>query len=381
VWLVCFVGGATLGPLVGGVMLEHFWWGSAFLLGVPAMVLLLVAGPLLLPEYKDPGAGRLDLVSVGLSLAAILPLIYGLKTAAKDGLEPHVLASFVVGAAFAVVFVRRQTTLADPLIDLRLLRSTAFSAALVTMLMGTMLLGTSMVFVTQYLQLVADLSPLKAGLWMLPGMAASVATFLLTPLLARRVAPATLVGGGLGLSVLGLLLLTQADAVSGLGLVVTSFAVISLGAGPMVVLSTDLVVGSAPPEKAGSAASMSETAGELGFAVGIAVLGTVGTAVYRARVDDSLPAGLPSDADAGARDTLAAAVNAAESLPAELAEALLLATRTAFVDGMHAVSLLSAVLMTVVAVVASRLLRDVRPSGHTETGSDDAAEDESALVG
>jgi DHA2 family multidrug resistance protein-like MFS transporter len=361
VWMACFMSGAALGPLVAGVLLDHFWWGSVFLLGVPAMVLLLVLGPVLLPEYRDAGAGRIDLPSVGLSLAAILPLVYGLKELARSGWQPVPLAAAVVGVAFGWVFVRRQRRLDDPLLDLRLFAHRAFSAALGSMMFGTMLMGAIMMFIAEYFQLVQGLSPLRSGLCMLPGVGASMVSFLVSPHLARRVRPAYLIGGGMGVSVCGLLLIASADPVSGLAAVVIGFAVTNFGAGPMVTLGTDLVVGSAPVEKAGSAGAMNQTSGEFGFAIGIAALGSFGTVVYRAKV--TVPAGVPSGA---ARDSLAGAVTVAGRLPTRLGAQLLESAREAFVSGMHAAATVSAVLLVVVAVVVATLLRHVRPAGEPE---------------
>jgi MFS transporter, DHA2 family, multidrug resistance protein len=329
-----------------------------------------VAGPVLLPEYRDPRAGRLDLASVALSLAAILPVIYGLKELARSGWGAPPLAAIAAGAAVGLAFVRRQRALADPLLDLRLFADRAFSAALGGMLFGTMLMGAIMVFITQYLQLVQGLSPLRAGLWMLPAAGATT-SFLLSPLVARRVRPALLIGGGLTVSAVGLLAIALADATSGLAALVAGFAVINLGAGPQVTLGTNLVVGAAPPEKAGSAAAINETSGELGFALGIAALGSIGTAVYRAQLADAMPAGVPAEAVEAARETLAGAAAAAGALPAELGVALLDAAREAFTSGMHVVAAVSAVLLVGVAVLVATLLRHVRPIGEAEPDQPD----------
>jgi DHA2 family multidrug resistance protein-like MFS transporter len=363
VWLVCFMSGAAIGPLAGGAMLEHFWWGSVFLLGVPAMVLLLVVGPVLLPEYRAPGAGRLDLISVVLSLVAILPIIYGLKELAKDGWRAGPVAAVVAGCAVGVVFARRQRRLTDPLLDLRLFRSASFSAALGGLLACTLLGGAIMVFITQYFQLVRGLSPLRAGLWMLPTVAAMTVSCQAAPLLARRIRPAVLIGVGLAISVTGLMVIARADATSGLPAVATGFALINLGCGPLVVLGTDLVLGSAPPEKAGSAAALNETAGEFGFAFGIAALGSLGTAVYRTQFADHAPSGVPADAVRVAHDSLTAAVGAAQHLPARAAGALLAPAQEAFTSGLHAIAAVSAVLLAGVAVLIAVLLRHVRPIG------------------
>jgi DHA2 family multidrug resistance protein-like MFS transporter len=209
IWLVCFISGTAIGPVAGGLLLENFWWGSVFLLGTPAMAVLLAAGPVL-PEYRNPRAGRLDLASVALSLAAIPPAIYGLKELAGNGWQPLPAAALAAGLAVGVMFTRRQRRLTDPLLDLGLFASRAFSTAPGSLLFGTMLMGAILVFITQYLQLVQGLGPLRAGLWMLPAAAASIASFQLAPLLARRIRPALLIAGGLAISVTGLLVITQA---------------------------------------------------------------------------------------------------------------------------------------------------------------------------
>jgi MFS transporter, DHA2 family, multidrug resistance protein len=235
-----------------------------------------------------------------------------------------------------------------------------------------------MLFTTQHLQLVEGLSPLRAGLWMLPATAASTVSFLLAPLLARRIRPAHLIGAGLTISVTGLLVLTQAGAADGLTAVVSGFALINLGAGPLVTLGVGLVVGSAPPETAGSAASINETSGQLGFALGIAALGSIGAAIYRAQIADTIPAGIPTEASRAARDTLAGATAAASTLPEDLAAALLTPAREAFTSGLNTVAAICAVLLAGVAILAVTLLRHVPPIGQptvddAECDSSDAA--------
>jgi MFS transporter, DHA2 family, multidrug resistance protein len=353
VWMACFMSGAALGPLVAGVLLDHFWWGSVFLLGVPAMVLLLILGPVLLPEFRDASAGRIDLPSVALSLAAILPLVYGLKELARSGWDVVPALSVVAGAAFGVGFVRRQCRLEDPLLDVRLFARRAFGAALGSMMFGTMLMGAIMMFIAQYFQLVRGLSPLTAGLCMLPGLGGSLVSFLVSPHLTRWARPAYLIGGGMGVSVCGLLLIAQAGSPAG---VMLGFAITNLGAGPMVTLGTDLVIGSAPLERASSAGALNETSGQFGFALGIAALGSLGTAVYRSRV--SVPAGVPG----AARDSLAGATTAAAGLPGPVGERLLTSAREAFTTGMHVAALVSAVLLIAVAATVAILLREVHPT-------------------
>ncbi|MEU4248528.1 MFS transporter [Amycolatopsis sp. NPDC026612] len=289
IWAGCFTVGAIVGPMVGGFLLEHFWWGSVFLLGVPAMVLLLVIGPKLLPEYRDETAGRLDLPSVALSLAAILPAVYGVKELARDGLHAGPALAIVVGGLFGYVFVKRQRTLADPLVDFSLFAAKAFRTTLGGMLLFSMLGGTTMLFVAQFFQLAQHLSPVGAALGLLPGMAASTVSFLAAPVLARRIRPGALIASGVALAASGMAILALVDPSGGPVWPSLGFAVTSLGVGPMVALGTDLVVGSVPPRKAGAAASLAQTVNEFGYSFGLATVGTLGNAVVRSH---GLPDGL-----------------------------------------------------------------------------------------
>jgi len=359
VWISSFSAGAAIGPVAGGVLLEAFWWGSVFLLAVPVMALLLVLGPLLLPEFRDPDAGRLDLASAVLSLIAVLAVIYGLKQLAQDGLGWPPMLSILAGLAVGVGFVRRQRTLADPLLDLQLFRIPAFSAALAANTLDFFVSFAALLFIAQYLQLVLGLSPLQAGLWMLPSAMGFIVGSLLTPLLVRRARPAFVMAGGMALAAVGFGLLTQVDPTSGLAAVVAGTVVFSLGSAPMTTLATDLLVGSAPPERAGAASGISETSSEFGGALGIAVLGVIGTAVYRGQVADAVPASVPDEAAAAARDTLGGALAAAGQLPDQPGAALLDAAREAFTQGLHLSFAVSAAVAIGIAILVAVLLRHV----------------------
>jgi DHA2 family multidrug resistance protein-like MFS transporter len=360
VWITAYSLGGAIGPLLGGALLEFFWWGSVFLLAVPVMALLLVLGPLVLPEYRDPDAGRIDLVSAAMSLVGVLAVVYGLKQIAQDGLESTAVVSIVVGLVVGYAFVRRQTKLLDPLIDLRLFRVRAFSASLAVYTLGILVLFGAFLFIFQYLQLVAGLSPFKAGLWTLPSFVSFIVGSMVAPVIVKRIRPANVMAGGLAIGAVGFVLLTQVGSDGDLAVIVTSSVIFSLGLAPLFTLTNDLIIGSAPPERAGAASAISETGAELGGALSIALLGTLGTAVYRNQLTDDMPADVPPEQAAAARDTLGGAVAAADELPEPLATQLLDAARDAFTLGMQVSAWASAVLAAAGAVLAAVVLRNVR---------------------
>ncbi|HEY7876005.1 MAG TPA: MFS transporter [Actinomycetota bacterium] len=375
VWGTSFAAGGAIGPIVGGALLEHFWWGSVFLINVPVMAVLLVLGPRLLPEFRDRNAGRLDLGSVAMSLGAVLGVIYGLKQIAQDGFATEPAAFVLGGAILGVAFARRQVHMADPLIDLRLFKRPAFSVSVATNALGGFISFGTFLFTAQYLQLVLGLSPWEAGLWALPSSIAVVMSSMLAPPILRRVRPAIAAASGLASVALGLSILTQVDVVGGLPMLVTGTVVFALGLGPIFVMTTDLIMGSAPPERAGAASGISETAAELGGALGIAILGSIGTAVYRSGVIESIPAQVPQAAADAARDTLGGAIVAAQSLPGELGNGLLEAAHAAFSRGFHISAAIGAAIAVGMAILVGSLLRNVKSSSGTEGARADTDSD------
>jgi DHA2 family multidrug resistance protein-like MFS transporter len=356
-WITSYSAGAAIGPFLGGLLLEYFWWGSVFLLGVPVMALLLVLGPMLLPEFRDPQAGGLDLISAAISLAAVLLVILGLKQIAQDGFRLLPAASIVAGLAVGIAFVRRQGALAHPLMDLRLFHAPAFNAALATYLLATFVGFGAYVFMAQYFQLVLGLSPLQAGLWTLPWAAMFIVGSNLTPVIARRFDPVSVMVAGLLLTAIGFGVLTQVRGASGLAVLVTGSVIYSLGLAPVFTLTNDMIIGNVPPERAGSAAAISETSSELGGALGIALLGSIGTALYRSQVAEAVPAGVTPEASEAARGTLGGAVAVAEQLPGPLGADLLGAAREAFTDAFVVTAVICAVVVLATAVVAAKMLR------------------------
>jgi DHA2 family multidrug resistance protein-like MFS transporter len=360
IWIIAFSLGGAIGPLVGGAILEYFWWGAVFLISVPVMILLLAVGPFLLPEYRDPNAGTPDVLSAALASAAVLSIIYGLKLIAQDGVSAVAALSVLAGLAIGMVFVRRQKQLADPLIDLRLFAISRFRASLVLYGGAILLLFGAFLFLPQYLQLVLGLSPLHGGLWMLPWAVGFVLGSLLTPALARRIRPAVLMSGGLALSAVGYFLLAAVGTgMGGLVLFAVATFVLTFFGSPLFTLTNDVIIGSAPPERAGAASGISETCAELGGALGIAFFGSIGIAIYRGVLGGALPAGLPTHVTHAAIATLGGAVVAAKQLPADTGAALLDTARDAFVRGLVLCQVISGIGTLALAVFAWATFRRV----------------------
>ncbi len=368
-WAACLLTGTAIGPVAGGVLLQAFWWGSVFLMGLPVMAVLLVAAPVLLPENRNPGEGRIDVTSVALSLAAVLLIVYGLKALARTGFGSSAILALMAGLVFGLVFARRQRALAHPLLDLRLLRHRTLTAALGILLVAGGVSGGVGFLFAQYLQLVAGLSPLRAGVWSLPDTAGMIVCSLLCPIVARRIRPGYVIGAGLAISAAGFLVLTQVQAGPGLAVAVAGVVLVFVGVTPAWVLGTDLIVGSVPAEKGGPASSLSETSGELGVALGVAVIGSLSTAMYRLQIARTLPAGVPRQAAAAAHESLASAVTAAARLPQRPGSALLDTARQAFTHGLNTAALVSVVVAAGLALLAVALLRHTHPAA----GAADAA--------
>ncbi|MFI6288259.1 MFS transporter [Streptomyces sp. NPDC051018] len=367
VWMATFITGEAVGPLVGGALLEFFWWGSVFLIAVPVMLLLLITGPLLLPEHRETRqTGRFDYVSAALSLVALLSLVYAVKRFAESGAGPAPLGFALVGLAVGTAFVRRQHRLDEPLIDLGLFRVPAFSAALSTQMLAVCGLAGTQLLLMQYLQSVHGLSPLRAGLWTLPAVGIGIGGTLLAPRVVTRVRPAAVVGACLTLAALGAALIVPAGPRDGLAWAIGGFTLLYAGITPILALTTDLIVGSAPSERAGAASAVSESGAELGLSLGMALLGSLGLAVYRRRLTDSAPADVDDATLSEAHHTIGGAVSAAEDLPEPAAAALVDAARSAFTSGLTTAAGLTAAVLLATAALAALMLRGVSTVDHGE---------------
>jgi len=368
VWITAFSAGGAIGPLVGGVLLESYWWGSVFLMALPVMALLLILGPRVLPEYRDAKAGQLDVLSAGMSLVAILLVIFGLKEAAQSGVSAMVGTTLAIGTLVGFLFIRRQRRLPSPLIDLDMFKSVTFNVSLGTNILAIFVAFGYFLFVAQYLQLVLGLTPLQAGIWSLPSAVGFIVGSNVAPRFVHRARPAVVLAPALALAAIGLIALTLTTTTSGLAAVVVGSVLISLALSPVFNLTTELIVGSAPPERAGVVSGISETGAELGGAVGIAVLGSIGTAIYRADVAGGVPTGISAHAMDAIRDTLGAAVEVTRDLPTAVGETVLDVAKAAFVNALHLTSITAAAIAMVAAVVVGVVLRsapgrDAKPKG------------------
>ncbi|BAN03537.1 MFS transporter [Ilumatobacter coccineus] len=347
IWASSFAFGSALGPIVGGFLLEHFWWGAVFLVGVPITTALLVVAPRLVPESSDPSPAPFDATSAALSLVTMLPTVYAVKMFTEHGLGPMVVGAAIVGVSAGVVFVRRQQRITDPMIDVSLFTVPRFRMAVSGNLIAAFGFAGSLFFVTQYLQLVVGMSPLRAGLQLLPAAGSSITFTLLAPVVARRLGAFSVIAGGLAMGSIGFAMLTQVSADGSLALTTAAVIVLNAGLGASMTVAVDGILAAIPPERAGAGASVSETAIEIGIALGTAVLGSIAAAVYRGGFADL--DGVPDEAIDASRETLGAAIAIADSLGGDSADALRAAADSAFTDGFHAAALTASAAMVVVA--------------------------------
>lgn len=370
IWAAGFSGGAALGPIAGGWLVEHFWWGAVLLVAVPIILPLLLLGPALIPESRDPKPGRVDVPSIALSLLVMVPVVYGIKALATHGPAPEAFAIIGTGLLMGYVFIRRQRALARihrtdhstaPMLDVSLFGNRIFSTAIVANVLALFSFNGFILFLAQHLQLLEGQSPSASGVAMVPALIATVVAGLLVVPLVRKVRPGFVVAGGLLLSAAGYFLVAFGDHSQGPSLLLAALLVLCLGVGAAETISNDLILGAAPADKAGAAAAISETGYEVGSLLGTAILGSILTASYQGNL--RLPAGVselaPAAATSQAGETLAGAVDLARMLPAPLAEAVTAAARTAFDSGVHVTASIALVLMSGACVLAAVVLRSV----------------------
>jgi len=360
VWASGFAAGSALGPLVGGVLLEHFPWGSVFLLAVPVLVPLLVLVPILITESRDPAPGRIDVWSILLSLATMAPVVFGIKHIATEGVDLVAIASIVIGLVAGYVFVRRQLASESPMLDVRLFTTGPFGGAVLVNLLSVVSLVGFLYFVSQHLQIIAGLSPVNAGLALLPGLVVMIIAGLVVVPISRRVRARVLVPAALTLSAGGYLVVAFGASEGSMSAVIIAFVMLGIGIGMAETVSNELILTSAPPAKAGAASAVSETAYELGAVLGTAVLGSIIAAHYASSM--LVPSSLTAEQADAARETLAGAAAVAAELPASQAQQLMEAAAVAFDGGVLVTSLIGFGLMLVAATIAALTLRNPDPS-------------------
>ncbi len=354
IWAAGFSGGAALGPLAGGWLLEHYSWGSIFLLAVPVLLPLLVLGPVLLPESADPDPGPVDLLGIAMVTVALGAAVFAVKSAGSGGALAVTLGAAVVGVLAGIGFVRRMLDSAHPMLDVRLFRNKVFSGALVVNLVSVFAIVGFIYFMSQHVQLVAGYSPMRAAVLMLPGLVLTVIFGLLAVPLVRRVGPAKVVVAGLLLNAVGYAVVALGGSGAALAALLVGFMLLSAGVGMAETISNDLALSAVPPGKAGAASAVSETAYEVGAVLGTAVLGTLLNVAYRTGLE--VPAGVSADLAESARATLGGAVEVATQLPAGQAADLLASAFTAFDHGVLLIAGVGAALSVAIAVLAARLL-------------------------
>lgn len=352
VWGAMATGGAAAGPVIGGVLLENLWWGSVFLINVPIMLVLVVLGMKLIPESRNPHPGAFDLLSAALSMAAIVPIVYAVKELAGGHTGIGAAVAGIVGVVALVLFVRRQRRLAHPLIDVSLFKRPAFAGAVGANFLAIFSLSGLLFFLSQYLQLVRGFGPLDAGVRQLPLTLASVASALLVGVLLARVGRGRLIGAAMLFAACGLGLLVLAEGKPNYLWLALALTIIGLGIGLALTLTTDAVVSAVPVDRAGAASAVSETAYELGVALGIALLGSLHALLYQSALD---PLNLGAAGDT-VRSSLPSAAAAAAGLPASQAAAVLAAAQDAFVHAMQITTVAMACVLVIAAIVAWRVI-------------------------
>ncbi|MBB1501796.1 MFS transporter [Propioniciclava sp. MC1683] len=353
IWAASFSGGAAIGPVLGGALIEQFWWGSVFLINAPIMLVFVLACALLVPESRDPHPGPFDPASALLVIAGLLGVVYALKTAVKDPSWPVAL-TLVGGVALLWVFVRRQRRLANPMIDVRLFTEPGFSGAVTTNVLAVFALVGAMFFLPQYLMLVHGMNPALAGMWLLPLAIATVVGALTSPALARVLPVRGVVVLGLLISAAGFAVATRLNDGAGIAVFPLASVLLGLGIGLAETLTNDVILTAAPPQRAGAASAISETGYEFGGAMGTAVLGTIGLAVYARGLDD-VP-GVSAAQLSAARQTLGAAYELADTLPAGVGDALRASAADAFLAGMNVTMAVGVAVLLLAGVVAGRWL-------------------------
>ncbi|OIJ90812.1 MFS transporter [Streptomyces sp. MUSC 14] len=357
IWSAVAAVGAAVGPLLGGFLLEHFWWGAVFLVNIPLMLVSLPVGRILLPESRGDRSGPWDVVGALMAAGGLFGVVLGVKRlgGAEAPASPFTVVPLLVGAALLVLFVRRQRRQLHPLVDLRMFRRPAFSTSVGCIVLAMLALVGLELIAAQYLQLVLGLSPLRTGLRLLPLTVAAMAAGLAGARMLRRFGPRRMVCTGFLLTAAAVLTLTAMGGSDNAPLLLSGFVLLGFGLETTLFGAYESMLSEAPADQAGGAAAIGETSYQLGAGIGIALLGSVMNAAYAPGLR-SVP-GVPRHASRAAGHSLGEAYDLAGRLGGPAGAELRQAARDSFVHGLHVTLLVSAGLLLLGAVMALRLPR------------------------
>ena len=353
VWAGVAGASSALGPVIGGLLLQHFSWGSVFFVNVPVIVVALVGAWFFLPSSKDADAARLDPVGAVLSIVGLVAVLWAIIEAPSKGWDsPGVVVPLVGGVLVIGAFVLWELRSSHPMLDVRFFKNRRFTAANIAVTLTFFAMFGQGFIGTQYLQTVLGFDPLQAGLRGIPMAIVMLAVAPLAPRLVERVGTKLVVGGGLVMVSFALWVFSTVPVADGYPHMLVGMLILGAGMGLVMAPATESIMGSLPPAKAGVGSAMNDTTRQMGGALGVAIIGSVFASVFRPGLTDQLvAAGVPPEGVAVARDSIAGALQVTGQIPGQLGQELTLAAKTQFVDGMS-----TALIVAIFAVLAAAVV-------------------------
>jgi EmrB/QacA subfamily drug resistance transporter len=358
VWAAVAGAGGAIGPVIGGFLLQHFWWGSVFLVNVPVTIVAFVGGYFLLPKSKDPDAPRLDPLGALLSIGGLVLVLWAIIEAPAEGWSSSAfVVPFTIGVIVLAAFVLWELHSDHPMLDVRFFENRRFTAANAAITMTFFALYGSMFLITQYLQVVLGFTALEAGLRMLPMACVMLTVAPLSPRIVEHVGTKIVVGTGLFLVTVGMAFASLVPVTNGYPHLFVAMVILSCGMGLVMAPATESIMGSLPRNKAGVGSAMNDTTRQMGGALGVAIIGSILATVYRPGVTDALTSmGAPANVITQAQDSVGGAIEAAASLPANLGNAVASAARSEFVDAFGGALLVASLVVLVASIVVFAFL-------------------------